>query len=93
VQRMPIDESMAFTALLEMDPHFRNLSSAAGTVRRDALLKAWYAQDEVRNMWAFARKWLEDEKKAVGRFSQPDPVAEAAVRYHERQYPYGADRR
>lgn len=65
MQQMPIDESLAFTALLEMDPAYRNLSPLACTRRRDALLRAWYAQDEVRNMWAFARQWLDDEQSAA----------------------------
>lgn len=59
--RTQLDESLAFTALLEMDPTFRNLTSEAGQRRINALLLAWYAQEEVKNMWAFARKWLDDE--------------------------------
>lgn len=59
--RTQLDESLAFTALLEMDPAFRNLTSDAGSNRVNALLLAWYAQAEVKNMWSFARKWLDAE--------------------------------
>lgn len=58
MQQTDLDPSLAFTALLEMDPTFRNLSPEGCQLRQRALLRAWYAQDEVRNMWAFARSWL-----------------------------------
>ena len=65
MQPMPIDESLAFTALLELDPHYRKLSSAACAVRREALLRDWHAQETVRNMWDFTRRWLAAEERQL----------------------------
>lgn len=66
MRKMPIDESLAFTSLLEMDPVYRGLASGSGEslARRDALLGAWYAQDEERNFWQFTKQWLADEGRA-----------------------------
>lgn len=63
MQPMAIDESLAFTALLELDPTYRNLSPLGCQVRREALLKAWYAQDDIRNMWDFTRAWLAKQER------------------------------
>ena len=60
MNKTQLDESLAFTALLEMDPVYRDLACTGGdaAARRDALLEAWYAQTEVKNFWAFARQWI-----------------------------------
>lgn len=54
MQEMPIDSSLAFTAQLELRPA---LSQLDGTNWRAGLLKAWYAQDEVKSFWQFAKQW------------------------------------
>lgn len=53
-----IDRSLAFTALMDLDAGFRARPVAEGRKDIDALLEAWYAQDSIRNLWAFAKHWL-----------------------------------
>ncbi len=54
MKEMPLDESLAFTARLELAP---GLTGEEAAVWQSALLAAWYAQDEVRHFWEFARQW------------------------------------
>lgn len=49
MREMPLDRSLAFTALLDHDPTPERVTE---------LLTAWYAQDETLDLWAFAREWL-----------------------------------
>lgn len=58
MKETPFDRSLAFTALLDHDPTPERVTG---------LLTAWYAQDEVLNLWAFAQAWLKGE--------DPDPRA------------------
>jgi hypothetical protein len=55
-----LDPSLAFTAQLELRP---GMAGEQGEAWRGALLASWYAQDEVRNLWSFARQYAaaEDE--------------------------------
>lgn len=55
---LDLDPSLAFTALLELDPDFRGRTIEENSARRHALLDAWYAQDEIRSIWDFAKQWL-----------------------------------
>jgi hypothetical protein len=55
-----LDESLAFTALLDMYPGFGPMPVAEGAKLREALLADWYAQEKVRSMWAFAKAWIAD---------------------------------
>jgi hypothetical protein len=52
-----LDPSLAFTALLDQGALTGLTSEEGSTLRRD-LLRAYYAQDEVRNLWDFTRSWL-----------------------------------
>jgi hypothetical protein len=54
MDRMPIDESLAFTARLELAP---GLAGEAGQQWQRDLLAAWYRQTAVRDFWKFARQW------------------------------------
>jgi hypothetical protein len=58
MQENPIDPSLAYTALLELDPEFGKRTVAEGAARRAKLLTAYYAQDTVRNLWDFTPQWL-----------------------------------
>jgi hypothetical protein len=65
-----LDPSLAFTALLEMDPEMRGRTSAEGAAVRRELLDAYYAQDAVRNLWDFTRWYLGNPPAGV---PQPGP--------------------
>jgi hypothetical protein len=58
MQSTDLDPSLAFTALLELDPGFGKNNVEQGAVRRQQLLEAYHAQDEVRNLWDFTKLWL-----------------------------------
>lgn len=75
MKKMSIDESLAFTALLALDPGYRNLSPQRAAVRRDALLTAWYAQEELPSLWTFTERWLSG---AITQETQPEPAAVAS---------------
>lgn len=59
---MDLDETLAFTALLEMDPAHGRRPPGDARARREALLAAWWAQDTERHFWTFARGWLDREE-------------------------------
>lgn len=76
MRQMDLDPSLAFTALLELDPLFGNDGAANTPERRRALLEAWWAQNTVTNFWSFSRQWLFEEKvAAAGRQLQHDKEA------------------
>lgn len=54
MRTMPFDESLAFTALLDLDP---GMTSAESTARGKELLDAWHAQTAETNFWRFAASW------------------------------------
>jgi len=62
MERGPFDETLAFTALIELDPGYRDLSSREATTRRDEMLEDWWAlapfPDGGPAFWVFARIWL-----------------------------------
>ena len=53
-----IDRSLAYTALLSLDPAFARLPMQTGGVYVSALVEAWLAQDAEKNLWDFSRKFL-----------------------------------
>jgi hypothetical protein len=59
MQPTDLDPSLAFTALLDLDPSYGKLDHVAAADERSALLDAWYHQVAIRNMHAFARQWLQ----------------------------------
>jgi hypothetical protein len=63
-----LDSTLAFTALLEQDPSFRQLTPDAASLRMDALLAAWYAQSQYRNLWAFTTHWLDSRDTRLQRW-------------------------
>jgi hypothetical protein len=58
MQATDLDPSLAFTALLELDPEFGKLAVEDGHKRQQQLLAAWYAQGDIRNLMDFTRAWL-----------------------------------
>lgn len=56
--RTDIDETLAFTALIEMDPNARHMEPHLFAHRRNALLEAWWEQTDERSFWNFARSWI-----------------------------------
>lgn len=58
MQPTPIDSSLAFTALMHLDPEFSKRTVDQGAACRQALLDAFYAQTTVRNLWDFTPQWL-----------------------------------
>lgn len=57
MRAMDLDPSLAFTALYEHNA-LHELTSTQGSVMRDALLAAYYAQEEHRSLWGFTGVWL-----------------------------------
>lgn len=65
MQKMDLDPSLAFTALIELAP---GLSAAEGEQWKKGLLAEWYKQDAISNFWRFARQWaFEYRMKEEGR--------------------------
>jgi hypothetical protein len=58
MQATDLDPSLAYTALRELDPGHNDRTWQEYGERRDALLAAWYAQDDIRNLMDFTRAWL-----------------------------------
>jgi hypothetical protein len=61
MQPTDLDPSLAFTALLELDPGFAALPVKEGGARQKQLLSDWYAQDKIKNLMVFTRAWLAQE--------------------------------
>ena len=57
MQQTDLDPSLAFTALLDQGA-LAGLTSDEGSAVRRELLRAYYAQTEIRNLWDFTRTWL-----------------------------------
>lgn len=58
MQPMPIDESLAYTALMNLDPGFGSRTVDEGAKVREELLNDYYAQEDIRNLWDFTRVWV-----------------------------------
>ncbi len=56
----PIDETLAFTALLELDPDFGKLTMAEAATMRDRLQNDFYASD-ASNLFDYAKGWVRAE--------------------------------
>jgi hypothetical protein len=52
----PLDPSLAFTALLELFPGYRQMDARDGDKLTAALVADWRASDGT-DMWAYAREW------------------------------------
>jgi hypothetical protein len=68
MQPTDLDPSLAFTALLDQGA-LAGLTSDDGANMRAELLRAYYAQEEVRNLWDFTRAWLIRRRGRVDRLS------------------------
>jgi hypothetical protein len=66
---MGIDPSLAFTALMQLDPEFRSRTAEEGARVRRELLEAYYAQEETRNLWDFTPAWLARRAEQAGEAS------------------------
>lgn len=60
MKKTDLDPSLAFTALLELDGENRTMVEAQEM--REQLLEAYYAQNEIRNLWDFTKSWLDNRK-------------------------------
>jgi hypothetical protein len=58
VKPIDLDPSLAFTALLELDPGMRERSGEEGAIVRRHLLADYYAQDAIRNLFDYTRWWI-----------------------------------
>jgi len=58
MNRTGLDPSLAFTAMHGLMPAFGRLTRPQYEECRDALLAAWYGQEKIANLWAFAATWL-----------------------------------
>jgi hypothetical protein len=57
VSRTPLDRSLAFTALLETDPSFRQTDMQQGSAQVTRLLTDYYASGET-DMYTYTKNWL-----------------------------------
>lgn len=64
MRKMDWDPSLAFTALLDLDP---GMTSAEMETRKHALLDAWHAQNAETNFWHFAAGWVKANPRGVAR--------------------------
>jgi len=65
MQANPIDPSLAYTALKETDPEFGKRTVLEGGQIRQRLLAAYYAQEEIRNLWDFTRHWVKQQQASA----------------------------
>lgn len=59
----PIDRSLAFTALLDLDPAFGPMESGKGSERITAFLADWHKSGHT-SMYDYAREWVDQQKIA-----------------------------
>ena len=80
----PIDETLAFTALLELDPDFGKLTMAEAATMRDRLQNDFYASDAT-NLFEYAKGWVQvdhidreflAEREAANRSAEVVPFQE-----------------
>jgi hypothetical protein len=80
--RTPIDRSLAFTALLELDPEGFGKSGPEGGQTITTFLKDWYASD-AKDMYAYCKEWLAGRQEAAkGQTeAEPEQLREVGERY------------
>jgi hypothetical protein len=75
MQPTDLDPSLAFTALFERGA-LAHVTIEQGQQLRRELLRAYYAQDEVRNLWDFTAAWLAartEPERRPGDAAVPEP--------------------
>ena len=70
-QQYPLDRSCAFTALLELSPLFRHTDPQTENQMMAEFLRDWYADEDSRDMFAFAREWVTLPLSAECSFGRP----------------------
>jgi len=75
-ESLRLDESLAFTALLELDPEgFGKLGQDEGTAMRRELQEDFYASD-AKNMYEYTKEWLAARELAAqapaGQWDEPE---------------------